>query len=116
VIHLEPLPRWLRVAIRAALFAFVVCLIVSILPVWKTWDAHKAVVRADDRGVFWEEVAHATVGDKQQPGIFLKDNLKFMAIVAGLAFGTGFAAFWFGPRVKDGEDEPRKLRVRMWDS
>jgi hypothetical protein len=38
-----------------------------------------------------------------------------MAAVGGLAFLVAGVAFWFGPRVKDKDDESRRLRVRLWE-
>jgi hypothetical protein len=55
-------------------------------------------------------------GDKRRPGRYIVHNLMVMAAIGGLAFLVAGAAFWFGPRVKDKDDEPRRLRVRMWES
>src|SRR5215471_16524412 len=114
MLRLEQLPRWLRVPVRAAFYALAVCLVVSLLPVWRVWDAHPSAVHADAHGLFWEEVGSALFGDWHSPGVHLVHNLEVMAAVAGLAFLVGVIGFWFGPRVKDKEDEPRRLR-RTWE-
>lgn len=97
------------------MFALVVCLVVSFVPIWQTWDSHKSAVRIDDRGVFWEESTHALFGDRFQPGIYAVHNLRIMALIGILAYLVGGIAFWFGPRVKDKDDIPPRPRVPDWE-
>jgi hypothetical protein len=114
VISLERLRRPLRVATRSAFYALVVCVVVSCLPVWNTWDAHAADPQSAYHQVFWVEPVNAIFGNCHGTGYYLRHNLAVMAAVAGLAFLVGLIGFRFGPKAKDTEDEPHRLR-RLWE-
>ena len=115
MLRLEHLPCWLRVPVRSAFYALAVTIVFSLLPVWNTYDA-KSTTPGMGRGPFWEEVGNALYGDHHRPGVYLVHNLEVMAAVAGLAFFVAAVAFRYGPRVQDKDDEPRRLRVRLWES
>jgi hypothetical protein len=113
MLRLEHLPRWLRVPIRGAFYAVAVTFVLSLLPVWNTYDA-KSTTPGLGRGPLWEEVGNALYGDHHRPGVYAERNLLVLAAVLGLAFLVGLVGFWFGPRVKDKDDEPHRLR-RPWE-
>jgi hypothetical protein len=110
LLRLEHLPRWLRVPVRAAFYAFAVAFVLSLLPVWNTYDG-KSATPGDGRGPFWEEIGNALYGDRHRPGVYAEQNLLVLAAILGLAFLVGLIGFEFGPRVKDKEDEPHRLRL-----
>ncbi len=115
VTHLEQYPRWLRDLTRAAFYSLAVCFVLSCLPVWNVWDDGTYNPAAGDRGIFWEEITNAVYGDKHRPGRYAGHNTIVIAAIGGVAFLVGFVGFRFGHKVKDGEDEPRRLRVRPWE-
>jgi hypothetical protein len=118
VIRLEPLPRWLRVAIRAAAFTLAACFVASLLPIWLIGNPNGSAKPVTDGGLFWQAVAAAATGDRFGPSQYMaiNDNLVTMAVEACIALALGYAVFWFGSRGKAYDDEPRRLRVPVDDS